>query len=357
MERKWIELLKNLKKWYHPSHRKLPWKNINDPYLIWVSEVFLQQTQANRVIEFFLRFTARFPTVEDLAKTSFKEALPYFRGLGFYSRLRRMLEAARAIVKEYGGIFPKNVTKLRNLSGIGEYTARAILSFAYKKPGLAPDTNVSRVLSRFFDPQKNQALEKKWVLKHLAFFDQHFPKTLKLNQALMDLGSSLCLAKNPKCQICPLAKSCQFEKNPERFLEDVKIPRKIIPRNYQKVVVGILIRGQKVLVSRRKEAQTFSGLLEFPGGKVEAGEDERRAMQREFQEEVGVQVSVRPPFTKIVQHSRKQVLSFHRCRILIGDPRSLEGQEIFWIQQKDLNARLFLPANKRIIEELKKSRL
>lgn len=139
--------------------------------------------------------------------------------------------------------------------------------------------------------------------------------------------------------------------------EEVGVERKRIPKNYQKVVVGILIQDKRVLVSRRKADQSYSGLLEFPGGKVEIGEDERRAMQREFREEVGVEVSVRPAFEKIIQHEKKQVLYFHRCRILTGKPRSLEGQEVEWIDQQELNPKEFLPANKGIIDQLKKSRL
>jgi len=180
----------------------------------------------------------------------------------------------------------------------------------------------------------------------------------------MDLGAQVCKAKDPKCSECPLKKKCQFARNtsdhPAPLKGGVRFP--LVRglgglRNFQKIVVGILIQDKRVLVSRRKADQTYSGLLEFPGGKVEAGEDERRAMQREFREEVGVEVSVRPRFRKIVQQKKKQVLSFHRCRVLTGQPRSLEGQEVFWIDQDQLESSQFIPVNKGVIQELKKSRL
>lgn len=280
-----------------------------------------------------------------------------------------MLETAKAVTGEYDGVFPNDVEKLQALPGIGHYTARAIASFAYKQKVLAPDTNVVRILGRFFvpfqpptpykgrktPPTKNLS-DQKWVIEHLDFFDQNFPKDFNLNQVLMDFGSH-CSAAAPKCESCPLARKCEFARNPKSQIPKSKPNRIKIPRDYRKVVVGILIQDKRVLVSRRKKDQSFSGLLEFPGGKVEVGEDERRALQREFQEELGVVISVRPPFEKMVQHEKKQVLLFHRCRILTGKPRSMEGQEVIWMDQDKLEAKKFLPANKGIIAQLKKSRL
>lgn len=357
----WDFLLKQLKGWYHPSKRKLPWKDLDNAYLVWVSEVFLQQTQADRVVEFWLRFTAKFPRVEDLAKASFEEALPYFKGLGFYGRLRRMLETAQAVVERHGGEFPQSIEELEALPGVGPYTARAVASFAYGQQVLAPDTNVARIISRFFEPQESSAKEKSWVMKRLEFFDDQYPKDFSLNQVLMDFGSQVCAARKPKCEECPLIAKCAYGRDPAQFesLRENRKTRKLekIPRDFQKIVVGVLIREKKLLVSRRKADQTYSGLLEFPGGKVEEGEDLRAAMQREFREEVGVEVSVRPPFERMLLKRQKLALHFHRCRVLSGEVEALEGQELLWIDQADLDAEHFLPANKAVIEALKSSRL
>lgn len=398
----WRWMLKQLKAWYSPDKRKLPWKDLDDAYLVWVSEVFLQQTQADRVIEYWLRFTAKFPTVEDLAAASFEEALPYFKGLGFYGRLRRMLLTAKAVCenpnyqnpmsKKYQ--FPRTVEELEQLPGIGPYTARAVASFAYGDRVLAPDTNVSRILARMFgggleamkeyESSKGQVprakgadFQRKWVMNNLEFFDQSYPKDFSLNQVLMDFGSSVCTARKPSCETCPLIKTCEYGRDPSQF-EKVSSKFQVTSsmreqrslRSYQKIVVGILIQDKQVLVSRRKADQTYSGLLEFPGGKVEEGEDLRAAMQREFREEVGVEVSVRPPFEKMALHRQKLLLHFHRCRILqihsskfqgASDNErkqfvGAEGQDLMWIHQDDLDPKQFLPANKAIIEALKKSR-
>jgi A/G-specific adenine glycosylase len=406
MKKDWNWFLKQLKAWHDPSKRKLPWKDLDDAYLVWVSEVFLQQTQADRVIEFWLRFTAKFPTIEDLAEASFEEALPYFKGLGFYGRLRRMLLTAEAVVENHRrqireekmkikeededlrrARFPRELDELEKLPGIGPYTARAVASFAYGQKVLAPDTNVVRIISRYFGVEKDlkdlkeskdlkdlKGKMNKWVMKNLEFFDAHYPEDFSLNQVLMDFGSQICKARTPQCEACPLIKKCEYGRAPEQF-EQLKGPinkgqgskrEQRSLRSYQKIVVGILIQDKSVLVSRRKADQTFAGLLEFPGGKLEEGEDLRAAMQREFREEVGVEVSVRPAFEKMAVHRQKLLLHFHRCRVLTGkikmkegdeDLRGEEGQELMWIRQEDLDPKQFLPANKSIIETLKKSRM
>ena len=357
----WSLLVDQLRAWYHPSKRKLPWKDLDNAYLVWVSEVFLQQTQADRVVEFWIRFTAKFPTVEALAKASFDEALPYFKGLGFYGRLRRMLETAKAVVERHGGVFPQSLEELEALPGVGPYTARAVASFAYGQRVLAPDTNVARIVSRFFEPQASSAKEKSWVMKRLEFFDEQYPSDFSLNQVLMDFGSQVCVARKPKCGECPLIQQCAYGRDPASFasLRENRKTRQLeaIPRDFQKIVVGILIQGKKVLVSRRRHDQSYSGLLEFPGGKVEEGEDLRGALQREFREEVGVEVSVRPPFERMLVKRQKIALHFHRCRVLSGQVQAMEAQELLWLDQEQLDPKAFLPANKPIIEALKKSRL
>lgn len=374
----WQAFLNGLQDWYSPDKRQLPWKDLDDAYLVWVSEVFLQQTQADRVIEFWLRFTAKFPRVEDLAEASFAEALPYFKGLGFYGRLRRMLLTAQAVCenKKYFNTsrnryeFPRELNELEKLPGVGPYTARAIASFAYGKKVLAPDTNVVRIISRFFgvdrefetpkDLKDFKAKMTKWVMKNLDFFDDHYPDDFSLNQVLMDFGASVCSARKPKCDECPLRLKCSYVKNSQHFEKTFVTKRSAKPRSlrgFRKIVIGVLIQNKQVLVSRRKADQSFAGLLEFPGGKVEKGEDLRTALQREFREEVGVEVSVRPYFEKLVVEERRIVLHFHRCRVLTGTPLAQEGQELMWIDQGDLNPEEFIPANAEIIQALKTSRL
>ena len=182
----------------------LPWRKSRiTAYEVWVSEIMLQQTQVSRVIGYYDRFLGRFPTVRELAKASWEDFLPYYAGLGYYARGRNMLKAAKAIVDEYGGKFPKDVKELQKLPGVGPYTAAAIMSFAYGENAIAWDTNLRRVVGRFFFGSKRADIP-------FASFEETFRLSAKeLNGALMDFGSAICVAR-PKCGACPLRVRCQY---------------------------------------------------------------------------------------------------------------------------------------------------
>ena len=176
----------------------LPWRKRNiTAYEVWVSEIMLQQTQVSRVIDYYERFLKKYPTVQSLAKSNWEEFLPYYEGLGYYARGRNMLRAAKMIVEEYGGKFPKEKMLLETIPGIGPYTASAILSFAYGENHIAWDTNVSRVIGRFFFGSKMADFEREGMEMQFSV------PARALNAALMDFGSALCLAR-PKCAACPL---------------------------------------------------------------------------------------------------------------------------------------------------------
>jgi len=182
----------------------LPWRKRGiTAYEVWVSEIMLQQTQVSRVIGYYERFLGRFPTVRDLAKASWEDFLPYYTGLGYYARGRNMLKAAHVVVEEYAGTFPKDVKELKTLPGVGPYTAAAIASFAYRKNTIAWDTNLRRVVGRFFFGSKRADIP-------FAEFEENFRLPAKeLNGALMDFGSAIC-AGRPKCGACPLSTRCKY---------------------------------------------------------------------------------------------------------------------------------------------------
>lgn len=183
----------------------LPWRKPNiTAYEVWVSEIMLQQTQVSRVIGYYDRFLCRFPTVETLAGATWEEFLPYYEGLGYYARGRNMLKAAEKIVREYKGEFPRERKNLEGIPGIGPYTAAAILSFAYGEQTMAWDTNLRRVVGRFFFGSKAST-------ESLLIEDQFTLPAQMMNAALMDLGSSLCVGR-PKCGACPLAARCRYRK-------------------------------------------------------------------------------------------------------------------------------------------------
>ncbi len=198
-----------LKKWYAANKRDLPWREINDPYKIWISEIILQQTRVAQGHDYYLRFISQFPDVKSLAAASEDEVLRIWQGLGYYSRARNLHQAAGQIMSEHGGEFPRTYEQVRQLKGIGDYTAAAICSFAYNMPYPVLDGNVFRVLSRLFGIQTPiDTTEGKKEFTHISqmLMDKREPGTY--NQAIMEFGALQCTPSNAACHKCPLLETC-----------------------------------------------------------------------------------------------------------------------------------------------------
>lgn len=200
---------KTLVNWYQQNKRELPWRDITDPYKIWISEIILQQTRVNQGLSYYLRFVERFPTVSLLAEADEDEVLKFWQGLGYYSRARNLHKAAKQVINIFGGIFPTDYASVLSLSGIGSYTAAAICSFAYNLPYAVVDGNVYRVLSRLFaietpiDSGKGKKEFEKVATQLL-----HNENAAEHNQAIMEFGALQCLPVSPQCDICPLGNNC-----------------------------------------------------------------------------------------------------------------------------------------------------
>ncbi|MFW5868776.1 MAG: A/G-specific adenine glycosylase, partial [Armatimonadota bacterium] len=196
--------------WFDAHRRDLPWRRTSDPYRIWVSEIMLQQTQVDRVIDYYERFLVAFPTVEALAEAPIDDVLRLWEGLGYYSRARNLHAAARVIVQEHGGEFPRSPEAIRALPGIGEYTAGAVQSIAFGVPVPAVDANVIRVLARLFAVEGDvSAGEERRRIADLAAEVVPDDRPGDFNQALMELGALLCIPGRPGCLICPLSEVCR----------------------------------------------------------------------------------------------------------------------------------------------------
>ncbi len=198
-----------LENWYLENKRDLPWRNTTDPYVIWVSEIILQQTRVVQGLGYFNRFMFRFPNVTALAEAEEDEVLKYWQGLGYYSRARNLHAAARQIMNDFGGRFPGNYKGVLSLKGIGEYTAAAICSFAYRQPYAVVDGNVYRVLSRLFDidvPIDSTQGKKLFADLASRLLDKKNPDVY--NQAIMELGALQCIPRSPRCEECPLSDKC-----------------------------------------------------------------------------------------------------------------------------------------------------
>ena len=199
-----------LLRWYARHGRDLPWRHTRDPYRILVSEVMLQQTQVERVIEYYGRFLEKYPTIESLAESAEPQVREAWDGLGYYARARNLHRTARQVTMELGGELPQDAQLIRRLPGIGRYTAGAVLSFAYGKDAAILDTNAARVLSRVFGVRrrgsKARFMTRLWKIAEAA---TPRGRADRYNQAIMDLGATVCRARTPSCWRCPVKKDCR----------------------------------------------------------------------------------------------------------------------------------------------------
>ena len=250
--------------WFDRNRRSLPWRIDKNPYRVWISEIMLQQTQVAAVIPYYKRFLRRFPTIRDLAKARLEDVLRHWAGLGYYSRARHLHEAARQIVKQHGGEMPRSAETLRSLPGVGRYTAGAIASIAFGQREAIVDGNVSRVLTRLFDVSEDvsQAVgrSKVWRLAELLL-----PRDRcgDYNEALMELGATICLAgKSARCDECPLRAGCLARANKTVPLRPVKSNKTRIQRETH--VVLAVRRDNRWLCRKRPADGLWGGLWEFP---------------------------------------------------------------------------------------------
>jgi A/G-specific adenine glycosylase len=250
--------------WYHRNKRDLPWRHTKDPYPIWVSEIMLQQTRVAVVIERYTAFLQRFPTVQSLAQADEQDVLALWSGLGYYRRARMLHKAAQAIVSDHGGSMPTTAQGLRQLPGIGSYTAAAIASFAHNEPIAVVDGNVERVLSRIqgwhsHDTVSEAAVRRKVDEIAQTLIDPRHPGDY--NQAIMELGATVCTPRNPQCLVCPWARDC-------RTLGEHRTPKRA-PMTTREIACALITSENsdetEILLEQRPAANTvMPGLWELP---------------------------------------------------------------------------------------------
>ena len=323
--------------WYGRSARSLPWRETSDPYAIWVAEIMLQQTRVETVIPYYHRWMQRFPTTAALAAADEQEVLKVWEGLGYYSRARSLQRAAMLVMERHNGIIPASRAELEALPGVGPYTAGAIASIAYGQDEIALDGNLRRVLARVFDidlparsPQAEQQFARCWR--------ENLPagRAGDYNQALMDLGALICAPRSPACAACPLQGICLAEK---LGLQDKRpVLEKKTPLPHHIVTAAVIRIEDKVLIARRPANGLLGGLWEFPGGKLEPGEDLHACLKREISEELGVLVRVGAQIG-VYKHAYthfKVTLHAFACELEAGEPRAVQAAEIYWANLGDL---------------------
>ena len=257
--------------WYRRHRRDLPWRASREPYGVWVSEIMLQQTQVERVREFFTRFIQRFPDVAALARAPERAVLKHWEGLGYYRRARQLHAAAKRIVAEHGGEFPRTAAGLRGLPGIGRYTAGAIASIAFSEPEPVVEANSRRVIARLVghaQPVGGAGDEPLWRIA-AGLLPPRDPGLF--NQALMDLGAMVCTVTQPRCDRCPLAATC-VARATGRVAEIPVLPRQRAVKQMRETAL-VLRRGARVIVEQRGAGEWWEGLWDFP--RAAAGEQQR----------------------------------------------------------------------------------
>lgn len=344
--------------WYDEHKRSMPWRETDDPYRIWVAEIMLQQTRVDTVRDYYPRFLDAFPTVEALAEADRDEVLKHWEGLGFYARARHLHEAAQYVVAEHGGSVPDTMESIKELKGVGPYTAAAILSIAYQKSHAVLDGNVTRVLARIFSIEEDAT--KTTAQRHLRrlaneLIDPERPGDF--NQAVMELGAVTCTPNTPHCERCPLQGVCSARDAGTE--EKYPITPDSQPVPHHDIAVGLVFDDDnRLLVQRRPDEGLLGGLWEFPGGKQEDGESMEAACQREVKEELGVEVSIEEPFYTLSHAYSHFEITLHafRCRIIDGEPVGRENQPFQWVSIDELDDIAFPRANRRLIEELNRRR-
>jgi len=329
---------RKLLSWYRRNQRSLPWRKTSDPYRIWISEIMLQQTQVDTVIPYYHRFLKAFPTVSPLARAPMQAVLKVWENLGYYSRARNIHAAARMIMEKFDGRIPDNLEEIKSLPGIGLYTAGAILSIAYGQALPAVDDNVRRILFRLFairKPMDDAQVKKQLQQLATSLIPAKHPGDF--NQALMDLGATVCKAKNPDCSRCPVANLCQARLHDLQSVLPITRKAPAIPR---RLAAAAVIRNSKgmLLVVQRPTSGLLASLWKLPGGFVETGENIESSLRRSVKEELGISIRTGkqlPSVNHTYTHFRI-TLQAYECRLLKGIPKPLGCQNWQWASQTDL---------------------
>jgi len=309
--------------WYRANKRAMPWRETRDPYAIWISEAMLQQTRVETVIPYWERFLCRFPDVHALATADLDDVLGAWAGLGYYSRARNLQAAARLIDENHGGRLPDDAEVLQTLPGIGRYTAGAVASIAFDRPEPILDGNVKRVLARLLgireDIGQSAILERLWQeAGKLA----RGPHPGDLNQALMELGATVCTPRMPRCEDCPVSRVCDARARGDAESLPVKARKK--PARKVEAVAALVVRRGKALAVRRPSSGLLGGLWDLPGGDLAAGEAPRAGLTRALRERAGLEISrasamgaVEHVFThrRLTLHVFRAHTSTHRVRL------------------------------------------
>ncbi len=329
------KITENLLLWYKENKRDLPWRHTRDPYCIWISEIMLQQTRVEAAKSYYENFIRTLPRLEDLANTPEDKLLKLWEGIGYYSRARNLQKAAKILIEKGAKTLPCTKEELVSLPGIGDYTAGAILSIAFDKREVAIDGNVYRVLGRYYCIEGD--IGKKSTYRT---YEQKMKKILPTTntgdfiQSFMDLGSSICTPKSPKCSFCPLKENCKAKKMSEVELYPVK--QKKTKQTIEERIVLLIVHKEKVAIQKREDTGLLASMYEFPNYLSTASliDIENSCIEKKI------------PFEKILEIGDAKHVFSHRIWYLKGYLLSVKEpiKEFTWVTKKDLIEKYSIPS-------------
>jgi A/G-specific adenine glycosylase len=361
----WQLIAGELARWHSADLRDLPWRSApagrRDPYAVWISEVMAQQTRLTTVVDYFNRWMRAFPTVQALAVAEIQAVLRVWEGLGYYARARNLHGAANIVVDRYGGELPRTRKELIGLPGIGEYTAGAILSLAYGQRESILDGNAKRVFSRLADIEESvdesATVKRMWTMAQELVSAAPQGAAGVVNEALMELGSTVCTQRAPRCLVCPLQANCAAYALGTQSERPIRSARAVTP--HYDVAAGVIWEAEpltsRVLVAQRPLDGMLGGLWEFPGGKLEPDDvGLEECLRREICEELGIAIDVLEPIVQVQHaytHFRITLHAFH-ARHVSGTPGALQCADWRWAEWRSLPELPFAVTDRRIIRSV-----
>ena len=340
--------------WFPEARRDLPWRRHGGPYAVWISEVMLQQTQADTVAPYYEAWMARFPDVGSLATASLDEVMQLWQGLGYYARARHLHRAACIIREQFCGEIPSERAALSALPGIGRSTAGAILSLGFGQPEPILDANVRRVLTRLWNidagTDRTRAERRLWELSQKLVADSPTDNYGELNEAVMELGALICLPRSPQCGQCPLGELCLAHRAGTQLERPARTAVRKAPHR-EAVCGAVLDHRGRILMARRPSHGLLGGLWGFPGGFLGTEPPPELALAEILRDELGIEVAVVDLLTRF-DHAYthfSMTLACYRCRHLSGAPKTGRFSEVRWLAQAEAEV-LGLSATDRRIQ-------
>lgn len=338
----------SLKTWFLSQKRDLPWRQIRDPYAIWISEIMLQQTQVSVVIPYYLNWMKRFPTIRDLAASSLDEVIKTWEGLGYYSRARHLHEAAKYLVTHHDAQIPNHEEDLKKIKGLGPYTIGAILSFAFHQKKAAVDGNVIRVLTRYFGLEDD--ISKSFTIKKLREIAQTIlpdEEPWIINEALIELGATVCQRK-AKCHDCPLQTRCvSFRKG---IVDQIPIKSKKTKIEHLYRSVAVIHCGSDYLVKRGKKGSVMSDLYEFPYFEITKASFCPQQLQQTIEENYALKLVQKEILPEIKHSYTRYNIRLYPTLFSCQESKLIEG--LHWLSHQSLKNLAFSSGHRRIFQQL-----